>query len=111
MLLNILGDNNGALETGAKTIKYIIGTGWWCDGSGKHAGSIQKHIKSYDFIRQKEFFNIWYHFINKYTCPEKIIITGSDSPVRPDLPDDPRIEFVNLRKNFGHSVTSLKNEH
>jgi len=47
--------------------KYIIGTGWWCDGSGEHAGSKQSHLNSDTFIRTKEFFKLWYYFVNKYT--------------------------------------------
>lgn len=94
----------------SKKAKYIIGTGWWCDGSGKHVGSMQRHNQSWDFIRQKEFFPIWYYFINKYTAPEKIIITDSNSPVKPDLPNDTRFEFVSLVKNFGHFNEAVKDK-
>ena len=89
---------------------YIIGTGWWCDGTGRHAGSIQNHMQSTDFIRKKDFFKLWYHFVNKYTNPLKIIIIDSNSPVKPKLLNDSRIEFLSMRKNFGHPVDSLKKQ-
>lgn len=82
--------------------RYVIGTGWWCDGTGQHAGSTLAHNRSADLIREKHFFGLWYHFVTKYTNPSKIIIVDSNSPVKPDLPDDPRIEFLSLQENFGH---------
>ncbi|MBU0581283.1 MAG: hypothetical protein KKA19_08910 [Candidatus Margulisbacteria bacterium] len=88
-----------------KMDNYIIGTGWWCDGTGKHPGSLCN--KSTDYVRKKDFFKIWYYFVNKYTNPEKIIIIDSNSPIKPDIKEDHRIEFVSLRKNFGHSTKTL----
>ena len=83
--------------------KYIIGTGWWCDGSGKHPRGSRKIEKTCDFIRSRDFFEVWHRFIDTYTTPEKIIVIDSDSPVKPELPDDGRIEFVSLKENFGHA--------
>ena len=80
-------------------MKYIIGTGWWCDGTGKHKGT----VSGSDFIRSKEFFNVWYYFVNKYTSPEKIIIVDSASPIRPSIPDDKRIEFISTDQNYQHA--------
>jgi hypothetical protein len=86
--------------------EYIIGTGWWCDGSGKHPRDGKRIQETCDFTRKKDFFQVWYEFVNKYTDPEKIVIVDSNSPVRPELPDDNRIEFLSLKENFGHAYTA-----
>ena len=80
-------------------MSYIISSGWWCDGSGQHAGSLCN--SSDNIIRKEEFFDLWYYSIDKYTDPKKIIIIDSNSPVKPFIADDPRIEWVSLIKNFG----------
>lgn len=86
-------------------MKYVIGTGWWCDGSGKHAGSM--HNTSTDRTRKNRFFKTWRHFIEKYTNPEKIIITDSNSPIPPDLEGtDGRYEYISLTENFKHADLS-----
>lgn len=83
---------------------YVVGSGWWCDNSGRHAGSKTGHKTGADDIRTKDFFSLWYYFVDKYTDPEKIIIVDSASPVKPDLPKDERLEFLSLVKNWGHFV-------
>ena len=86
-------------------MKYVIGTGWWCDGSGKHAGSANN--TSTESTRKKDFFKTWRHFIEKYTKPEKIIITDSNSPIPPDFNGtDGRYEYIKLTDNFGHASVS-----
>ncbi len=83
---------------------YVIGTGWWCDGSGTHEGAQVSATQSDEAIRGRDFFRLWLWFINKYTNPDKIIVADSASPVRPELPEDPRIEFLSMKKNWGHFV-------
>lgn len=85
---------------------YIVGTGWWCDGSGEHAGSMQPRNMSSSFIRTAPFFEFWYHFVDRYTSPERIVIVDSASPVAPPMPNDSRIVHLPMMENFGHSVTS-----
>ena len=83
---------------------YIIATGWWCDGTNQHAGSINN--QSDDLTRSKEIFHLWHYLINKYANPVKIIITDSDSPVKPNYKaiEDERIEFIKLYRNFKHAA-------
>ena len=83
---------------------YIISTGWWCDGTGIHAGSVNN--KSSNFTRSPAFFDIWIEQVLKVSKPQKILITDSKSPV-----DYPRkitknglVEFVSLNQNFGHAI-------
>jgi hypothetical protein len=86
------------------TRPYIVGTGWWCDGSRTHAGSVQAGIDSTPLLRAPEFFGLWHAFVDHYTRPEKIVIIDSASPVQPALPDDDRIEIVRLNRNYGHAM-------
>jgi len=85
---------------------YIVGTGWWCDGSRTHAGSRQAGMRSTSLLRSREFFGLWHAFVDRYTQPERIVIIDSASPVMPQLPDDDRIEMVHLNRNYGHSTES-----
>lgn len=79
-------------------MKYCIGTGWWCDGSGKHS-----HSKWQQYVdiscRQKDFFDVWYNAIKKYCSPQKIVIIDSNSPIKPNIYDD--CVLINLIKNWG----------
>ncbi len=81
---------------------YVIGTGWWCgsaDGSGD-----RPLAKGDEIIRGVEFHRLWYAAIDGFTRPGKIFMVDSASPVRPPLnPEDPRIEYVRLDHNAGHS--------
>ncbi|ARX32892.1 MULTISPECIES: hypothetical protein [Proteus] len=83
-------------------MKYLIFSGWWCDNNEK-TDKRNKYIGD-DSIRDKEFHKKWYDCINKYTSPEKILIIDSNSPIKPDLNLDPRIELLSLNNNFGHST-------
>lgn len=85
-----------------KKYNYIIGSGWWC---GKNEGNERRVIAGDDKIRSKEFHRIWYQSVNTFTSPQKIIITDSNSPVKPELnTNDERIEFLSLPLNAGHST-------
>lgn len=81
---------------------YVVGTGWWCDETADHAGT--QHNDSTAQIRTREFFDLWFECVDRYTDPEKILVVDSNSPVTPDLPDDDRLEFLSLDANFGHYV-------
>jgi hypothetical protein len=83
--------------------KYIIGTGWWCDGTGTHTHS--KHQPQVDKeTRQVDFFNLWYKSVSKFTNPEKIIVIDSNSPIKPDLSDKENVTLFSLSKNYGAAV-------
>lgn len=84
-------------------MKYTIGTGWWCDGSGIHTHS--KHQIYVDKeTRQQDFFNLWYKSVTKFTNPEKIIVIDSNSPIKPDLSDKENVTLFSLSKNYGAAV-------
>lgn len=84
-------------------MKYIIGTGWWCDGTGLHSHS--KHQKYVDKkTRQSDFFDLWYKSVKKYTKPDKIIMVDSNSPIKPNLSGKDDVEFISLNKNYGAAI-------
>lgn len=85
---------------------YMVGTGWWCDGSGEHAGSLQPDMHSSSLIRQRDFFRLWHAFVDRYLAPERIVIVDSASPVPPPDMGDPRIQRIVMTKNFGHGIVS-----
>jgi hypothetical protein len=85
-----------------KNRKYIIGSGWWCNGK-RHAGDDGKN-KSSDYLRTADFFLDWCACVKKYLSPEKIIIIDSDSPIKPKLSTS--VEFVSLCRNFKHASVS-----
>jgi len=81
-------------------LSYIIGSGWWCGESGN-----DEWLKGGDdFIRGKEFHKLWYRSIMENFSPEKIVIIDSNSPIKPDLAPDERIEFISLPLNAGHAT-------
>lgn len=82
--------------------RYVIGSGWWC------AGDVEDNRQKYhgdSAIRKKEFHQLWYRAVDKYTNPQKILIVDSKSPLLPDMnPDDDRLELVSLNFNAGHNT-------
>ena len=76
-------------------MNYIIGTGWWCDGTGKHAGSAGN--SSSDRIRQVGFFSTWLRHVRAYTSPTDIVVVDSASPVRPDFSG---LHVLRMIRNF-----------
>ena len=84
-------------------MKYVIGTGWWCDGTGIHTHS--KHQQYVDkATRQKDFFELWYKAVSKFTNPEEIILIDSNSPVKPNLEGKNNIKMLSTNKNYGAAV-------
>lgn len=81
--------------------RYVIGSGWWC-ADGARAGAMGD-----ERIRGAEFHHQWYRALDRFTQPEKIVIVDSASPIKPAMGDDPRLEFISLTDNSGHS-TQLK---
>lgn len=82
--------------------RYVIGTGWWCPGE-----IIQDRIRQYgdEAIRSRDFHQLWYQAISRYSNPQKILIVDSNSPLLPDInPDDDRMELVSLNYNAGHNT-------
>jgi hypothetical protein len=83
-------------------ISYSICSGWYSN----HKKRAFKSPGS-DFVRSVPFFDVWHQCVDAYTSPEKIFIVESASPLRPNLPDDSRIEWIRLSRNFGHSLEKL----
>jgi len=82
---------------------YVIGTGWWCDGTGKQMGSGRN--SSSDEIRKEGFFYLWNRYINKFTDPYRIVVVDSASPVRPKVHEQKYAEryvWRLLANNPGH---------
>lgn len=102
------GTSPDARRTARVRPRYIVGTGWWCDGSGAHA--LEKmNAASSSQTRQSEFFRLWYDYVMRFTRPEKILVVDSASPVGPpaELLDPEHVEFLSLNQNFGHAFDSL----
>lgn len=80
-------------------MSYSIVTGWYADDKAR-----DYRVLGDDFVRSAECFDIWYHCVRTFTAPSNILIVDSASPLRPRIPDDPRISWVNLKRNYGHAV-------
>lgn len=88
---------------------YIIGCGWWCDGTGVHTHS--QHQKGVDpNTRQKDFFDTWYKAITEFTNPRRIVVIDSNSPVKPRLSGKKNISFISLNKNYGAGLDGTRNK-
>lgn len=79
---------------------YLITTGWWCGESGE----LRETCFGDEEIRGKDFFKSWYNAVTSFSKPKKILVVDSASPIKPELPDDDRIEIVSLDINAGHST-------
>lgn len=86
-------------------MNYIIGLGWWCDGSGKTEAS--KWNNSTDEIRRVGFFDDWYRSVSKNTNPVKIVAVDSKSPIKPDFAAL-GIETIEMVGNYLHPDFGLK---
>lgn len=84
-------------------MKYLIGTGWWCDGTGTHT-----HTKHQPYVdketRQQSFFDLWYKSVMCFTNPSKIIIIDSNSPIKPNLSEKQNVILYSLDNNYGAAL-------
>lgn len=86
--------------------KIVVGSGWWCDES-PHEWAIGA-----DETRETGFFNLWLRQVENYLKPDRIVITDSHSPLKPDWQSHPNIHWIELDKNYGspnHVRTGLVN--
>ena len=87
-------------------MKYIIGTGWWCDKDNESDSG--RVAFGNDIIRSESFHHVWAHSICKYTSPDRVIVVDSNSPISPPLDQSVLpYEYVNLNENGGHA-TNIK---
>lgn len=88
----------------SKKIRYVVGSGWWCDSDTTQQGSARK-LQGDNFIRTQAFHRLWYQSVVQNCDPVKILIVDSNSPVRPEIDGgDDRIEFLSLPLNAGHAA-------
>jgi len=78
------------------TPKVVVGSGWWCADS-PHDWTIGSPA-----TRSVAFFNIWYRQVMHCLQPERIVITDSASPVKPDYLSYPAVHWIELDRNYGH---------
>lgn len=87
-----------------KNYKYIITSGWWCDNDT--SDDRQKKLGDAQ-LREVNFFSHWHEAIARYSCPEKLLIIDSASPVKPDLKKFNNVHFMPLDYNPGHPTKHL----
>lgn len=80
-------------------MKYIIGTGWWSSDI-----DTRKFVYGDDYIRSKEFSELWINSLLSFTSPNKIIVIDSNSPIKSTaLSNYELIEYLELGENGGHA--------
>lgn len=73
---------------------YVIGTGWWCDGTlGEGEPSDRVMIS-------KDFFSTWYEHVIAYSDPRAIIVVDSKSPIKPLFTQYKDVQSISLTKNY-----------
>jgi hypothetical protein len=76
--------------------KIVVGSGWWCADS-PHDWTIGAPA-----TRSVAFFDVWYGQLLRCLEPERIVITDSASPIKPDYLSYPRVHWIELDRNYGH---------
>jgi hypothetical protein len=76
--------------------KVVVGSGWWSSGV-----RTQWNIGD-DLIRSSAFFALWYRQVMKSLNPTMILVTDSNSPIKPDWRRFERVQWLELDKNYGH---------
>jgi len=84
-------------DTASDNPKVVVGTGWWStdqDGDWNIGSSTTRSV---------EFFHLWYRQVSTCLRPEKIIVTDSNSPNKPEVGMYRNVEWVVLDRNYGHA--------
>jgi hypothetical protein len=79
------------------TPKVLVGSGWWCADSS-HDWTIGSPA-----TRSVAFFDVWYRQLVRCLNPERIVVTDSASPVKPDYCSYPALRWIELDRNYGHA--------
>ncbi|MCK9568756.1 hypothetical protein M0R72_07440 [Candidatus Pacearchaeota archaeon] len=76
----------------AQTMKYVIGSGWYCakGRSFPNGGNV--------YSRSRQFHELWKHCVFKYSNPAGVLIVDSASPLLPN--PDPREQVLRLDANY-----------
>jgi len=84
-------------RSGARHPKVVVASGWWCDRV-PHDWTIGA-ISS----RSIAFFDVWYRQVMRCLAPERIVVTDSASPVKPDYLSYGGLHWIELDRNYGHA--------
>jgi hypothetical protein len=79
----------------SKLGKIVVGSGWWCD-EAPHDWTLGSPL-----TRSTAFFDIWYRQVIRCLGPDRIVVTDSASPIKPDYRSYP-LEWIELDRNYGH---------
>jgi hypothetical protein len=77
--------------------KVVVGSGWWCDEE-PHEWAIGSPT-----TRSVAFFDLWYRQVLRGLQPDRIVITDSASPIKPDYPSYSLVQWIDLDRNYGHA--------
>jgi hypothetical protein len=81
----------------APASKVVVGSGWWC------ADSLHDWAIGSPATRSVAFFDVWYRQLVRCLNPERIVVTDSASPVKPDYCSYPVLRWIELDRNYGHA--------
>lgn len=76
--------------------KIIVGSGWWYDGK-KHDWALGSAV-----TRTPAFFRLWLRQVAHCLGPDRIVVTDSASPIKPDCRGYP-VQWIELDRNYGHA--------
>jgi hypothetical protein len=83
-------------KTEPRRPKVVVGSGWWCDREPHQwaIGGASNHSIA--------FFDVWYRQVMRCLGPDRIVVTDSASPVKPDHRSYAGIQWIELDQNYGH---------
>ena len=76
--------------------KVVVGSGWWSEGKPHRwmLGSLD--------TRAVDFFALWHRQVLRCLQPDRIVVTDSASPNKPDRAAFPDVQWIELDRNYGH---------
>ena len=77
--------------------KVVVGSGWWCDET-PHEWAIGSPT-----TRSVEFFELWYRQVARCLEPDRIVVTDSASPIKPNDRSGPLLHWIELDRNYGQA--------
>jgi hypothetical protein len=76
--------------------KVVVGSGWWC------ADKPHQWALGSDKASSVTFFDHWYRQVMTCLTPDRIVVTDSASPFKPDHANFDRLVWIELDRNYGH---------
>lgn len=77
--------------------KVVVGSGWWSD-TARSPWNIGD-----DLTRSPRFFALWHRQVMLSFAPDRIVVTDSDAPLKPDWSEFQRVVPIALDANYGHA--------